>query len=202
MAKLEIDGSTGIPMNLKVVQKMIAMRPVFEIYDEDTGRKMAVVRQTWLSFLRSTMHMEDEMGNVILTAKGGFFDKSFSLIEDGEVTARVTRPWFALRKSFELFYQDDIIKAQGGILALGFDAVDTLGRMMFRLDKKIFALRDQYRGTVDENMDWRHAVMTAIIVDRVFFKSGGCCCGNTCCACLILIVALFALLMLLMAIGS
>jgi len=76
------DGIGGGRRNFKVVQKLAALRPVYEIYDEQTGERLATGRRTWLSFLRSTIHFEDEQGNRILTAKGGFFDKTFWLLDE------------------------------------------------------------------------------------------------------------------------
>lgn len=53
----------------KVQQKVISLRPVYEIFDERTGEQLAIARQTWFSVLRSTMHIEDMYGNTVLTAK-------------------------------------------------------------------------------------------------------------------------------------
>jgi len=191
---LEVDsGIGGERRNLKVVQKLISMRPVFEVYDETTGEKLLVIRQTWLSFLRSTLNFEDSSGRKILTAKGGFFNKTFWLLdESGQKIAKVVRPWIALRQNFTIHYRDDIVKAQGGFLAWGFEATSSSGQFAFRLDKKILAIRDQFRVSVGSYMDWLHAVAAAVIVDRIFFKGKGC--GRYLCC-------VFALLILFMMIA-
>lgn len=193
---MEVDSGTGGQRrNLKVVQKLIAARPVFEIYDEATGEKLGIIRQTWLSFLRSTLNIEDMSGRKILTAKGGFFDKTFWLLdESGQKIAKLTRPWIALRKNFTIHYRDEIIKAQGGLLAWGFEANSSSGQFAFRLDKKILAVRDQFRISVGDYMDWLHAVASAVVVDRVFFKGKGCGCRLI--LCFIVIILLFAIMLL------
>jgi hypothetical protein len=185
---LEVDsGIGGERRNLKVVQKLVSMRPVFEVYDETTGERLLVIRQTWLSFLRSTLNFEDNNGRKILTAKGGFFDKTFWLLdESGQKIAKVVRPWIALRQNFTIHYRDDIVKAQGGFLAWGFEATSSSGQFAFRLDKKILAIRDQFRVSVGSYMDWLHAVAAAVIVDRIFFKGKGC--GRYLCCCIALLV--------------
>lgn len=193
---MEVDSGTGGQRrNLKVVQKLISARPVFEIYDEATGEKLGIIRQTWLSFLRSTLNIEDMSGRKILTAKGGFFDKTFWLLdESGQKIAKLTRPWIALRKNFTIHYRDDIIKAQGGFLAWGFEANSSSGQFAFRLDKKILAVRDQFRISVGDYMDWLHAVASAVVVDRVFFKGKGC--GSRLICCVILIILMMSILIL------
>ena len=193
---MEVDsGSDGQRRNLKVMQKLISARPVFEIYDEDTGEKLGIIRQTWLSFLRSTLNIEDASGRKILTAKGGFFDKTFWLLdESGQKIAKLTRPWIALRKNFTIHYRDEIIKAQGGFLAWGFEANSSSGQFAFRLDKKIFAIRDQFRVSVGDYMDWLHAVASAVVVDRVFFKGKGC--GSRLICCFILIILMMSIVLL------
>lgn len=193
---MEVDSGTGGQRrNLKVVQKLIAARPVFEIYDEATGEKLGIIRQTWLSFLRSTLNIEDMSGRKILTAKGGFFDKTFWLLdESGQKIAKLTRPWIALRKNFTIHYRDDIIKAQGGFLAWGFEANSSSGQFAFRLDKKILAVRDQFRISVGDYMDWLHAVASAVVVDRIFFKGKGC--GSRLICCFVLIIILFSIMLL------
>jgi len=190
---LEVDsGSGGERRNLKVVQKLISMRPVFELYDEVTGEKLGIIRQTWMSFLRSTLNFEDMSGRRILTAKGGFFDKTFWLLdESGQKIAKLTRPWIAFRKNFTIHYRDDTIKAQGGFLAWGFEATSSSGQFAFRLDKKILAVRDQFRISVGSYMDWLHAVASAVVVDRVFFKGKGC--GRYIC-CLGVFIILFMMI--------
>ncbi len=173
---------------LKVVQKIISMRPVYEIYDADTDEKLAVARRTWLSFLRTTIHVEDVSGERILTAKGGYFDKTFWLLgPQGEQIAKITRPWIAFRKSFTIYYRDEAIKAQGGFFAWGFDAVSETGQSKFRLDKKILSIRDQYIVTVDESMDPLHAVALALIVDTVFYKGKGGCVSPCSCVCALIL---------------
>jgi uncharacterized protein YxjI len=193
---LEVDSGTGgTRRNLKVVQKLISARPVFEIYDEATGEKLGTIRQTWLSFLRSTLNIFDANDQKILTAKGGFFDKTFWLLdESGQKIAKLTRPWIALRKNFTIHYRDEIIKAQGGFLAWGFEATSSSGQFAFRLDKKILAIRDQFRVSVGDYMDWLHAVASAVVVDRVFFKGKGC--GSRLICCVILIIIMMAILIL------
>jgi len=194
---LEVDsGAGGDRRNIKVVQKLISMRPVFEIYDETTGEKLGIIRQTWLSFLRSTLHFEDMSGRRILTAKGGFFDKTFYLLdESGQKIAKLTRPWIAFRKNFTIHYRDEIVKAQAGFLPWGFEAISSSGLFAFRLDKKILALRDTFRISVGTSyMDWLHAVASAVVVDRVFFKGKGC--GRYLCCCSVFIMVMLVIVML------
>ncbi|MGY5874272.1 MAG: hypothetical protein RTU30_00875 [Candidatus Thorarchaeota archaeon] len=188
---MEIDnGASGGRRNYKVQQKIISLRPVFEIFDEQTGEQVGIARQTWMSFLRSTVNFEDMQGRKILTAKGGFFDKTFYLLdESGNKVAKLTRPWIALRKNFTIHYRDEAIKAQGGFLAWGFEAISNSGMFAFRLDKKILAIRDQFRVGVGDYMDWLHAVASAIVVDRVFFK-GKSCTGRIICCCVPLLIIL------------
>lgn len=189
----DIPESTG-RRSYKVVQKLLAMRPVYEIYDEQTGQIVAVAKQTWLSFLRSTMHVEDNQGNRILTAKGGFFDKTFWLLDaSGNKIAKLTRPWIAFRKNFKIHYRDEILKAQGGFLAWGFEALNSQGVFAFRLDKKILAIRDQSRVQVGDYMDGLHAVASALVIDRIFFKGSGCGCRLIAC---FLFIIIFAVLMI------
>ncbi len=175
-------GTPSNRKNYKVMQKLLAARPIFEVYDEDTGEKVAVGKQTWMSFLRSTVNFEDAQGNKILTAKGGFFNKTFWLIDgSGNKVAKLTRPWIALRQNFTIYYRDDTVKAQGGLLAWGFEAVSSGGSFAFRLDKKILAIRDQWRVGVGDYMDWLHAIASAVVVDRVFFRGRSCGCRLICC---------------------
>ncbi len=167
---LRDDTTTGTH-DYKVVQKLIAMRPVFEIYDEQTGQKIAVARQTFTSVFRATINFEDNYGKKILTVKGGFFNKTFRLYDDsGEAIAWITRPWIALRKNFTIYYKNNVIKAQGGVMAWGFEARNMNGAFAFMLNKKILAIRDQFRVTVGPDIDWLPAVAFAVIVDRVFFR--------------------------------
>ena len=171
------------------------MRPVYEIFDETTGEQVGIARQTWMSFLRSTVHVEDMQGNRILTAKGGFFDKTFWLEDQaGNKLVKLTRPWIAFRKNFKMYYRDEEVKAQGGLLAWGFEAINSGGIFAFRLDKKILAIRDQFRVQVGEYMDWKHAVASAIVVDRIFFKGSSCGCRLL--VCFILIAVLFIVIIL------
>jgi uncharacterized protein YxjI len=194
---MEIDSSSGFRRKYKVEQKLIAMRPVYEIYD-DTGTKVAVAKQTWLSFLRSTMNVEDPNGNLLLTAKGGFFDFTFWLIDSsGRKVAKLTRPWIAFFKNFTIYYRDEVIKAQGGILAWGFEAVSDSGLFAFKLDKKIFAVRDTFQVSVGDYMDPLHAVTSALVVDRIFFKGKGCGCRLIACFICILIPIIIVIAMIL-----
>ncbi|RLI54036.1 MAG: hypothetical protein DRO93_13010, partial [Candidatus Thorarchaeota archaeon] len=161
---VEIDnGESTSRRKLKVVQKLVALRPVYEVYDEDTGELLAIGRQTWTSFFRSTINMDEPYGQRILTIKGGVFDKTFLIYDDsGYMVAKLTRPWIAFMKRFTIEYKDDIIQAQGGVMAWGFEAYNSAGQFAFSLDKTVFAIRDQFRVTVGEYMDWRHAVASAI----------------------------------------
>ncbi|MDF1538124.1 MAG: hypothetical protein P1Q69_04395 [Candidatus Thorarchaeota archaeon] len=194
----DIPESTG-RRNYKVVQKLLAMRPVYEIYDEQTGQVVAIAKQTWMSFLRSTMHIEDPQGNRILTAKGGFFDKTFWLLDASEnKVAKLTRPWIAFRQNFTIHYRDEELKAQGGFLAWGFEALNSQGVFAFRLDKKILAVRDQSRIQVGDYMDELHAVAAALVVDRIFFKGKGCGCRLLLCCLAPIIVILIMTMLLLM----
>jgi uncharacterized protein YxjI len=194
---MEIDSSSGFHRNYKVAQKLIAMRPVYEIYD-DTGAKIAVAKQTWLSFLRSTMNIEDSYGNLILTAKGGFFDFTFWLIDStGQKVAKLTRPWIAFFKNFTIYYRDEVIKAQGGLLAWGFEAISNSGLFAFRLDKKILAVRDTFQVSVGDYMDPLHAITSALVVDRIFFKGKGCGCRLIVCLICILIPIIIVIVMIL-----
>ncbi len=174
------------------------MRPVYEIYDEQTGQIVAIAKQTWMSFLRSTMNIEDNQGNKILVAKGGFFDKTFWLLDaSGNKIAKLTRPWIALRKNFTIHYRDEELKAQGGFLAWGFEALNSQGVFAFRLDKKILAIRDQSRVQVGDYMDGLHAVASALIVDRIFCKGSGCGCRlSDCCLFIIVLVAVMIISLL------
>ncbi len=186
--------------NYKVVQKLLAMRPVYEIYDEQSGEMVAIAKQTWMSFLRSTMHIEDPQGNRLFTAKGGFFDKTFWLLDaSGNKVARLTRPWIALRQNFTIYYREDIVKAQGGFFAWGFEARNSQGIFAFRLDKKILAIRDQFRVQVGEYMNPLHAVASALVVDRIFFKGKGCGCRTLLC---ILLLIGFGILTIISMISS
>jgi len=192
---LEVTPDRTTRLNYKVQQKILAARPVYEIFDETTGQQIGVARQTWLSFLRSTMHMEDMQGNRILTARGGFFDKTFWLEDqDGNRLVRLTRPWIALRKNFKMYYRDEEVKAQGGLLAWGFEALSSGGIFAFRFDKKILAIRDQFRVQVGDYMDWKHAVASALVVDRIFFKGSSCMCRLICCFGIIGILFAFVIL--------
>jgi uncharacterized protein YxjI len=126
--------------------------------------------------------MEDMQGNRILTARGGFFDKTFWLEDqDGNRLVRLTRPWIALRKNFKMYYRDEEVKAQGGLLAWGFEALSSGGIFAFRFDKKILAIRDQFRVQVGDYMDWKHAIASTLVVDRIFFKGSSCGCRLLCC---------------------
>ncbi|MHA1637619.1 MAG: hypothetical protein ACTSUO_02280 [Candidatus Thorarchaeota archaeon] len=181
----------------KVQQKIISARPVFEIFDEQTGEKIAEAKQTWLSFLRTTMHITDVHGNRLMTAKGGFFDRTFWLLdESGQKIAKLVRPWIQFRKAFTITYRDDIIKAQGGFLAIGFDAYSSTGEFAFRLDKKIFKIRDTIRVSNGTYMDPLHAIASALVIDRVFFKGKSCGCGCLI-VCLLPVIVILAVLMLL-----
>ncbi|NHI87907.1 MAG: hypothetical protein EAX87_00205 [Candidatus Thorarchaeota archaeon] len=192
---MEVTPSDSGRHNYKVQQKILAARPVYEIFDETTGEQVGIARQTWLSFLRSTIHIEDMQGNRILTAKGGFFDKTFWLEDqDGNRLVKLTRPWIAFRKNFKMYYRDEEVKAQGGFLAWGFEAISSGGIFAFKLDKKILAVRDQFRVQVGDYMDWKHAVASAIVVDRIFFKGSSCGCRLL--LCFILIIVLFAIVLL------
>lgn len=192
---MEVTPSDSGRHNFKVQQKILAARPVYEIFDETTGEQVGIARQTWLSFLRSTVHVEDMQGNRILTARGGFFDKTFWLEDqDGNRLVKLTRPWIAFRKNFKMYYRDEEVKAQGGFLAWGFEAISSGGIFAFRLDKKILAVRDQFRVQVGDYMDWKHAVASAIVVDRIFFKGSSCGCRLL--LCFILIIVLFAIVLL------
>jgi uncharacterized protein YxjI len=192
---LEVTPSDSGRHNYKVQQKILAARPVYEIFDETTGEQVGIARQTWLSFLRSTIHIEDMQGNRILTARGGFFDKTFWLEDqDGNRLVKLTRPWIAFRKNFKMYYRDEEVKAQGGFLAWGFEAISSGGIFAFKLDKKILAVRDQFRVQVGDYMDWKHAVASAIVVDRIFFKGSSCGCRLL--LCFILIIVLFAIVLL------
>ncbi|TET08809.1 MAG: hypothetical protein E3J86_09885 [Candidatus Thorarchaeota archaeon] len=192
---MEVTPDRTTRLNYKVQQKILAARPVYEIFDETTGQQIGVARQTWLSFLRSTMHMEDMQGNRILTARGGFFDKTFWLEDqDGNRLVRLTRPWIALRKNFKMYYRDEEVKAQGGLLAWGFEALSSGGIFAFRFDKKILAIRDQFRVQVGDYMDWKHAVASALVVDRIFFKGSSCMCRLICCFGIIGILFAFVIL--------
>ena len=192
---MEVTPSDSGRHNFRVQQKILAARPVYEIFDETTGEQVGIARQTWLSFLRSTVHVEDMQGNRILTARGGFFDKTFWLEDqDGNKLVKLTRPWIAFRKNFKMYYRDEEVKAQGGLLAWGFEAINSGGIFAFRLDKKILAIRDQFRVQVGEYMDWKHAVASAIVVDRIFFKGSSCGCRLL--VCFILIAVLFIVIIL------
>jgi uncharacterized protein YxjI len=192
---LEVTPSDSGRHNFKVQQKILAARPVYEIFDETTGEQVGIARQTWLSFLRSTVHVEDMQGNRILTARGGFFDKTFWLEDqDGNKLVKLTRPWIAFRKNFKMYYRDEEVKAQGGFLAWGFEAISSGGIFAFRLDKKILAVRDQFRVQVGDYMDWKHAVASAIVVDRIFFKGSSCGCRLL--VCFIFLIILFAIVLL------
>ncbi|MGD2072045.1 MAG: hypothetical protein PVG65_00950 [Candidatus Thorarchaeota archaeon] len=194
---MEIDSHSGTRRNYKVSQKIVALRPVYEIYN-DTGAKIAIAKQTWLSFLRSTMNIEDPHGNLILTAKGGFFDFTFWLLDStGQKVAKLTRPWIAFRKTFTIHYRDETIKAQGGVLAWGFDAVSDSGLFAFRLDKKILAVRDTFQVSVGDYMDPIHAIASALVVDRVFFKGKGCGCRLIACIICIIIPIIIVVSMIL-----
>lgn len=186
---MEIEPKEGKRHFYKVKQKLVAMRPVYEIYDEETGEKIAVGRQTWLSFLRSTVNMKDPQDNDILTAKGGFFDKTFHLLDpSGNKIAKITRPWIMWNKRFTIHYRDDEIHAEGGVMAWGFDAASESGRFAFKLDKKVISVRDQFRVEVGDYMDWKHAVASAIVVDRIFFKGKGCGCRLLFCIAILAII--------------
>ncbi len=186
-------------INYKVQQKILAARPVYEIFDETTGQQIGVARQTWFSILRSTMHVEDMQGNRILTARGGFFDKTFWLEDqDGNKLVRLTRPWIALRKNFKMYYRDEEVKAQGGYLAWGFEALSSGGIFAFRFDKKILAIRDQFRVQVGDYMDWKHAIASALVVDRIFFKGSSCGCRLLCCFGMIAVIFTLIILSLFM----
>lgn len=192
---MEVTPSDSGRHNFKVQQKILAARPVYEIFDETTGEQVGIARQTWLSFLRSTVHVEDMQGNRILTARGGFFDKTFWLEDqDGNKLVKLTRPWIAFRKNFKMYYRDEEVKAQGGFLAWGFEAISSGGIFAFRLDKKILAVRDQFRVQVGDYMDWKHAVASAIVVDRIFFKGSSCGCRLL--VCFIFLIILFAIVLL------
>ncbi|MGQ4871028.1 MAG: hypothetical protein ACP6IT_04250 [Candidatus Thorarchaeota archaeon] len=194
---VEIDnGESTSRRNLKVVQKLAALRPVYEVYDEDTGELLAIARQTWTSFFRSTINMDDPYGPRILTIKGGFFDKTFLIYDDsGYMVAKITRPWIAFMKRFTIEYKDDIIYAQGGVMAWGFEAYDSAGQFAFILDKTVFAIRDQFRVTVGEYMDWQHAVASAIVVDKMFHEGEG---GVFAFACFALAMVFFLYFVLMM----
>lgn len=189
-----IDVTDSQRRDFKVQQKMISARPVYEIFDEQTGEKIAMAKQTWLSILRSTLYIEDMQGNKIMTAKGGFFDFTFRILdEQGQQVAKLTRPWIAFRKNFRIFYRDDTINAQGGYLAWGFEATNESGIFAFRLDKKILSVRDQFRVSVGNYMDPLHAIASALVVDRIFFKGKGC--GLRCIICLLFPIVIIALMM-------
>ena len=180
----------------KVHQKVISLRPVYEIFDERTGEQLAVARQTWFSVFRSTMHIEDMYGNRVLTAKGGFFDFTFKILDaQGNLVAILSRPWIAIFKNFKILYHNEVVKAQGGILPWGFEAATPTGRFAFRLDKKIFSIRDTYKITVGEFMDPLHAITSALVIDRVFFKGKGCGCGLIACLIMIPILIVFFIIM-------
>jgi uncharacterized protein YxjI len=196
---LEVTPDRTGRINYKVQQKILAARPVYEIFDETTGQQIGVARQTWFSILRSTMHVEDMQGNRILTARGGFFDKTFWLEDqDGNKLVRLTRPWIALRKNFKMYYRDEEVKAQGGYLAWGFEALSSGGIFAFRFDKKILAIRDQFRVQVGDYMDWKHAIASALVVDRIFFKGSSCGCRLLCCFGMIAVIFTLIILSLFM----
>lgn len=193
-----IDTTDPAMGHYKLQQKLISARPVFEIFDEQTGEKIAEAKQTWFSILRSTMHINDVHGNRLLTAKGGFFDRTFWLKDEhGQNVAKLVRPWIQFRKAFTIEYRDDIIKAQGGILALGFDAYSATGQHAFSLDKKLFKIRDTIMVHTGTYMDPLHAITSALVIDRIFFKGKSCGCGCilVCLLPLIAILVLFTLLL-------
>ncbi|MFO7837630.1 MAG: hypothetical protein R6V83_13390 [Candidatus Thorarchaeota archaeon] len=169
-----METDTGTPTEqrqFRVKQKIISLRPVYEIYEEATDKKVAIGRQTWMSFLRSTINIEDPNENRLLTAKSGFFKKKFELIEpSGEVVGAIERPWFSFGKKFKILYRDEVIKADGGILGWGFEGYSSLGHFALKLDKKVISVRDEFRVTVGEYMDWLHGVTAAIVVDMMFFQ--------------------------------
>ena len=97
--------------------------------------------------------------------------------------------------NFTIFYRDEIVKAQGGFLAWGFEAISSTGHFAFRLDKKIIAIRDQSRVSVGDYMDPMHAIASALVVDRIFFK-GKSCFGSLICCCLPIIIILMLFMIL------
>lgn len=161
----------GEERQYRVKQKIVSLRPVYEIYEEATDKKVAIGRQTWLSFLRSTINIEDPNENKLLTAKSGFFKKKFELVEpSGEVVGAIERPWFSFGKKFKIIYRDEVIKAEGGILGWGFEGYSSSGHFALKLDKKVISLRDEFLVTVGRYMDWLHGVTAAIVVDMMFFQ--------------------------------
>ncbi len=161
--------ATVTERRLQVVQKILALRPVYEIYNE-YGGLMARVRQTWASVLRSTLELKDPDDQLIMTAKGGYFSLTFRLIRDGATVGTISRPLICFRPTFTLRFAGRTATGTGKLFfTRHFEVYDTEGRLVFRIDRPVVRLRDRYTVTIPEDIEWDFAALAVAVLDKMFY---------------------------------
>ncbi|MHA1829755.1 MAG: LURP-one-related/scramblase family protein, partial [Candidatus Heimdallarchaeaceae archaeon] len=137
-----------LPYGFKVKQKIIALIPTFDIYDEATGNQVFKARKTFLS-LTPNIKIYNMQGVKVIEIKANFFfANKWKIYQDGKLIGTVKFPIFRLCGiKFDVELLGNIYTA-ADILGWSFKAVDVNNRIGFTLDKKVFSLRDTYKITV------------------------------------------------------
>ncbi|MGC9348852.1 MAG: LURP-one-related/scramblase family protein, partial [Anaerolineae bacterium] len=90
---------------LHIKQKLVSLRPRYEIYRGD--RHYATVAKRLLSLIGARFEISVEDGKD-LTAKGNFLDYEYRFLRDDEEVAEVSKRWFALTDIYGVEIDDDV----------------------------------------------------------------------------------------------
>ncbi|MHA1304522.1 MAG: LURP-one-related family protein [Candidatus Heimdallarchaeaceae archaeon] len=158
------------PMGFKVQQKILALVATYKIYDLATDQQIFEAKRKMFT-LTPTLIIRDMAGVEVIKIKSNFFfQNSWKIYQQDKLIGEVTFPIIRFCGiKFDVKLAGNVYTASD-VLGYSFSAVDLSGNIGFKLDRKVFSIRDTYKVETYPPLDPLFALAAALAIDSKYFQ--------------------------------
>lgn len=159
------------PVNFKVEQKIIAIRPTYKVSDAN-DQEFMVVKRPMLNFFRPVLHVERPDGTPLGYIQANLWRTQWAIHDaEGNLHATIFFPLIMfLRKNFQIHTANGIYNSGDSWFSYKFEAFSPSGHSAFLVDKKIFSLRDSFSIQSTGELSPFITCLAAVCIDQKFHQ--------------------------------
>ncbi|MHA2031194.1 MAG: zinc-ribbon domain-containing protein [Candidatus Kariarchaeaceae archaeon] len=159
------------PVNFKVEQKLIAIRPIYKVSDP-SGNEFMIVRRPFFNFFRPILHVERPDGAPLGTIQANLWRTQWELRDaQGNLHATIFFPLIMfLRKNFQIHSANGVYNSGDSYFSYKFEAFSPSGHSAFLVDKKIISIRDSFSIQSSGELSPFITCLAAVCIDQRFHQ--------------------------------
>ncbi|MHA1205218.1 MAG: hypothetical protein K9W45_01400 [Candidatus Heimdallarchaeum aukensis] len=159
------------PMGFKVQQKILALVATYNIYDLATDQQIFQAKRKMFSWTPTIIIKDMAENEVAKIVSNFFFQNNWKIYApDGALIGEVKFPLIRFCGiKFDVMLAGNTYTASD-IFGYSFSAVDVNGNLGFKLDRKVFAIRDTYKVETYPPLEPVFALAAALAIDSKYFQ--------------------------------